>query len=122
MQALAGDGRGLVAAVWLDLSGSGTDLWGRVSRDGGATWADDLSIYQSPDGHICECCVPNVAISPTGEIAAMWRNWLGGSRDMWAAMSTDGGKTFPKPTKLGTGSWPLKGCPMDGSSIAFAPA
>ena len=36
LQALAGDGRGLVAAVWLDLRGSGTELWGRVSRDGSA--------------------------------------------------------------------------------------
>lgn len=37
LQALAGDGRGLVAAVWLDLRGKGTELWGRISRDGGAT-------------------------------------------------------------------------------------
>jgi hypothetical protein len=119
LQALAGDGRGLVAAVWLDLRGKGTELWGRFSHDGGATWAADASIYQSPDGHICECCVPSVVIGAKGEIAAMWRNWLGGSRDMWAAISTDGGKTFPKPQKLGTGSWPLNGCPMDGGGMTF---
>ena len=118
LQSLAGDGRGLVAAVWLDLRGKGTELWGRVSRDGGATWAGDLSIYQSPDGHICECCVPNVAISPTGEIAAMWRNWLGGSRDLYTATSRDG-RTFSPAQKLGTGTWKLNGCPMDGGSIAF---
>ena len=118
LQSLAGDGRGLVAAVWLDLRGKGTELWGRVSRDGGATWAGDLSIYQSPDGHICECCVPNVAISPTGEIAAMWRNWLGGSRDLYTATSRDE-RTFSPAQKLGTGTWKLNGCPMDGGSIAF---
>ena len=119
LQALAGDGRGLVAAVWLDLRGKGTELWGRISRDGGATGASDLSIYQSPDGHICECCVPSVAISPTGEIAAMWRNWLGGSRDLYTATSRDG-RAFSPAQKLGTGTWKLNGCPMDGGGLDFA--
>ena len=121
LQALAGDGRGLVAAVWLDLRGKGTEPWCRISRDGGATWAEDVSIYQSPDGHICECCVPSVAISPTGEIAAMWRNWLGGSRDLTTATSRDG-RTFSPAQKLGTGTWKINACPMDGGSIAFTPA
>ena len=121
LHALAGDGSGLVAAVWLDLRGKGTEPWGRVSRDGGATWGDEVSIYQSPDGHICECCVPNVAISPTGEIAAMWRNWLGGSRDLYLATSRDG-RTFSLAQKLGTGTWKLNGCPMDGGSLAFTRA
>ncbi len=120
LQALAGDGRGLVAAVWLDLRGKGTELWGRISRDGGATWADDLSIYQSPDGHICECCAPNVAVSSTGEISVMWRNWLAGSRDLYMATSRDG-HTFSPAQKLGTGTWKLNGCPMDGGSIATSP-
>jgi hypothetical protein len=31
---------------------------------------------------------------------------------MWEAVSTDGGKTFPRPQKLGTWSWPLKGALM----------
>ena len=121
LQALAGDGRGLTAAVWLDLRGRGMELWGRVSRDGGATWGADASIYTSPDGHICECCAPNVAISPTGEIAVMWRNWLGGSRDLYLATSRDGHTFFPAQ-KLGTGTWKLNGCPMDGGGLAFGPA
>lgn len=119
MHGMAGDGRGLVALTWLDLRGGGMELWNRVSRDGGRTWEAEARVYGSPDGHICECCHPSVAIGPKGEIAAMWRNWLGGSRDMWAAISTDGGKTFPQPQKLGTGSWPLKGCPMDGGALTF---
>ena len=122
MHSIAGDGRGLVAAVWLDLRGGGMEIRSRVSRDGGATWGEDTSVYQSPDGHVCECCVPTVAISPAGEIAAMWRNWLGGSRDLYLAISRDAGRTFTAAQKLGTGTWKLDGCPMDGGSIAFSPA
>ena len=121
LQSLAGDGRGLVAAVWLDMRNKGMEPWCRISRDSGATWADEVSIYQSPDSHICECCVPTVAISPTGEIAALWRNWLGGSRDMYLATSRDG-RTFSPAQKLGTGTWKLSGCPMDGGSLACTPA
>ena len=120
LQSLAGDGRGLVAAVWLDLRTKGTEPWGRVSRDGGATWADEVSIYQSPDGHICECCAPAVAISPTGEIAALWRNWLGGARDLYLSTSRDG-RAFSPAQKLGAGTWKLHGCPMDGGGLAFTP-
>jgi len=121
LHALAGDGRGLAAVVWLDLRGEGKGLWGRVSHDGGATWEAESSIYESPDGHICECCVPNVAISPNGEIAAMWRNWLRGSRDFYMTASRDG-RGFSPATKLGVGTWKLNGCPMDGGYLTFSSA
>lgn len=121
LQALAGNGRGLVGAVWLDHRGAGMEVRGRFSRDGGLTWGEDTAVYQSPDGHVCECCVPNVAVGARGEVAVMWRNWLGGSRDLWLAASTDGGRTFGAAQKLGTGTWKLQGCPMDGGSLAFSP-
>ncbi len=120
LQALAGDGRGLVVAVWLDLRTGGMEPWFRLSRDGGATWAPEASIHASPDGHVCECCAPNVAISSKGEIAATWRNWVGGSRDIYLATSRDG-LAFSPAQKLGTGTWKLDGCPMDGGGLAFSP-
>jgi hypothetical protein len=120
LHAMAGNGLGLVAVTWLDLRDKGTELWSRVSRDGGATWGIERRVYASPDGHICECCHPSLAIGPKGEIAALWRNWIGGSRDMWLAVSHDGGKTFADARKLGSGTWKLKGCPMDGGAVAFA--
>jgi hypothetical protein len=55
----------------------------------------------------------------SGRLAVMWRNWLGGSRDMYAALSSDGGRTFTPGQKLGAGTWKLNGCPMDGGAIAF---
>ena len=51
-----------------------------------------------------------------GELVVMWRNWLGGARDMYWAISRDG-SSFGPATKLGSGSWPLNACPMDGGAI-----
>ncbi len=119
LHAMAGDGRGLAVLTWLDLRSGGTELWSAVSRDGGVSWGGNTRAYRSPDGHICECCHPSAAISPRGEIAVMWRNWLGGSRDMYVAMSGDGGGSFGAAQKLGSGTWKLDGCPMDGGALAF---
>lgn len=49
----------------------------------------------------------------------MWRNWLDGSRDMYLARS-HGGAAFGPAEKLGTGTWKLKGCPMDGGGVAIS--
>ena len=49
----------------------------------------------------------------------MWRNALGGSRDMYLATSRDG-VTFPTPQKLGNGTWKLNACPMDGGGLAVS--
>ncbi len=119
LQALAGDGRGLVAAVWLDAR-RGKEVWGRISLDGGVSWGDDASIYQPPEGRVCECCAPSVAISPTGEIAALWRNSLDGSRDLYMATSRDA-RSFSAAQKIGSGTWRLNACPMDGGNLTFAP-
>ncbi|MDB6112771.1 MAG: hypothetical protein JWR69_4521 [Pedosphaera sp.] len=119
LHAMAGDGNGIVYTVWLDLRNKGTQLWGARSDDRGRTWARDVMIYQSPDGHICECCHPSVQVCSDGAVRVMWPNWLGGSRDMYTASSTDGGKTFGTAEKLGGGTWPLGGCPMDGGSLSW---
>lgn len=119
LHAMAGDGKGNAFVTWLDLRNDGTELWRATSADGGATWGANALVYKSPDGHICECCHPSAAMDAQGRAAVMWRNWLGGSRDMYAALSTDGGKTFGAAQKLGSGTWKLNGCPMDGGALAL---
>jgi hypothetical protein len=120
LHALAADGRGRLFAAWLDhRGGHGTKLYGSQSSDGGETWSKNVLIYESPDGTICECCHPSLAIESNGEILAMWRNWLDGSRDMYLARSRDA-VHFSKPEKLGNGTWKLNACPMDGGGIAIA--
>ena len=106
-----------VFAAWLDARARGTRLYGAASDDGGATWTANRLIYASPSGSICECCDPSVAIDDRGNISVMFRNQAGGNRDMYLARSTDGGKSFPQAQKLGTQSWKLDACPMDGGDL-----
>jgi hypothetical protein len=120
LHSLAADSNGALFAAWLDKRGGhGAKLYGARSSDGGLTWSKNVMIYQSPEGTICECCHPSVAIDASGHILIMWRNWLAGARDMYLARSRDG-VTFSKPEKLGTGAWQLNACPMDGGGIAIA--
>ncbi|MGV3773427.1 MAG: sialidase family protein [Verrucomicrobiales bacterium] len=118
MHGLANDGKSGLFAVWLDLRNKKTELWGARSTDGGKTWEENTRIYKSPDETICECCHPSAAFTSTGEIIVMWRNWLNGSRDIYQTSCKDGGRTFSEARKVGTGTWPLKGCPMDGGDVA----
>jgi len=116
--AAAGD---TVAVAWLDLRAPGTRIYAAVSRDGGATWSEDRLAYQSPSGTVCQCCHPSVAVSAKGEIAVMFRNSLEGARDLHVTGSRDGGRTFEPAVKLGSGTWKLEACPMDGGGLAIDP-
>ena len=108
-----------VAVAWLDLRNGGTELWGALSKNGGVSWEPDARIYQSPDGSICQCCAPSLTFGTRRELAAMWRNSIGGARDLYTTISRDGGQTFGAAEKLGRGTWKLNACPMDGGGITF---
>jgi hypothetical protein len=47
----------------------------------------------------------------------MFRNWIDGSRDFYLTKFTNNSQRFPQPQIPGTGTWKLKGCPMDGGGI-----
>lgn len=118
LQALAANPSGLVVIAWLDLRTAGTRIFAAVSRDHGATWAPDVLAYASPAGSVCECCHPSIAIDRDGGIAVMFRNHVSGNRDMYVVRATTDGR-FASATKMGTGSWFLNACPMDGGGVAF---
>ena len=118
LHAMAAGPSGELCCVWLDLRQKGTKIFASTSTDGGAAWSRNRLVYESPEGFVCECCHPSVAFDPQGGLYVMWRNALGGNRDLYACSSTDGGQTFGPASKLGAGAWPLKACPMDGGAIA----
>ncbi len=121
LHAMAPGPKGAVCCVWLDLRSKGTEIMSATSNDGGASWQANQVVYRSPDGSVCECCHPSVAYGPDGQLHVMWRNSLGGNRDMYVASSKDAGKTFSKASKLGSVTWELDACPMDGGWIAVSP-
>lgn len=120
LHTLASDGKGRVFAAWLDLRNEGTRLYGAWSDDQGATWSANSNLYESADGTICQCCSPTAAFAGNGGLDVMFRNALGGARDLYLLSSTPNKRSFGKAQKLGQGTWILNACPMDGGGIAHA--
>jgi hypothetical protein len=120
LHTLAADAQGNLFAAWLDLRHTGTRLFGAWSKDSGASWGANVQIYESPDGTICQCCHPFAAFAESGALEVMWRNSLGGARDLYLLRSGQGERSFSKPEKLGNGTWMLNACPMDGGGLAHA--
>jgi hypothetical protein len=116
---LAADTADTFHAVWLDYRESRqTHIYFATLESGSAVAPTNRKIYASRDGHVCECCRPSIATSGN-TVAVMFRNWLDGNRDMYAITSTDRGKTFGDARKLGSGTWKLDACPMDGGALVL---
>ena len=118
LHAMAATPDGLVMLTWLDLRATGTRLYGAVSRDHGATWTPDTLVYASPDQTICQCCHPSVAADGAAGLAVMFRNHIGGARDLYVTRSSDG-HSFTPAEKQGQGTWKLNACPMDGGGLVL---
>jgi hypothetical protein len=121
LHAVAAAPDGTVLAVWLDhRNGNGQALEGARLEPGATTWTANQLVYASPDGKICDCCHPFVTTDAAGNFFTAWRNAIAGARDLYLAVSRDGGRTFGEGRKLGKGTWKIDGCPMDGPWVAAA--
>ncbi len=120
LHAMASGADGSIWCVWLDLRDKKSEIYAAVSKDDGATWKVNQCVYRSPDGSVCECCHPSVIVNGSS-VHVMFRNSIGGNRDMYVTSSTDGGKSFSGARKLGAGNWQLDACPMDGGMVAVSP-
>lgn len=117
LMGIAADKKDNFYAVWLDTrTGNKNQIYFSSSSDNASHWSKNTLVYQSPDGHVCECCKPGISAQGS-EVAIMFRNWVNGSRDLYLLQSTDKGKSFKGAQKLGMGTWKLNGCPMDGGGI-----
>ncbi|MEK6482529.1 hypothetical protein WJR50_33660 [Catalinimonas sp. 4WD22] len=116
LMSVAADDQDHFFAAWLDIRNDEKNKIMVASSKGGEQWSKNVIAYQSPDGTVCECCKPNITVKDQ-QVYVMFRNWLNGSRDMYLMTSDSEKLSFNAPQKLGDGSWPLKGCPMDGGGI-----
>lgn len=104
-------------ATWLDIRGDRHNkIAGARSIDNGKSWQPNQILYASPDGVVCPCCKPSVAMQGN-QVYVMFRNWLNGARDMYVLHSTNGGQSFGQAHRLGVGTWKLDACPMDGGGL-----
>lgn len=109
-------------AVWLDVrTGKHNQIYFSSIAGNATGWSKNEMVYQSPDGHVCECCKPSISAEGPA-VGIMFRNWLNGSRDLYLLQSSNKGKSFMPAQKLGIGTWKLNGCPMDGGGLAIDPS
>ncbi len=108
-----------VWAVWLDTRQKKSQIDISRSVNGGTGWSANSVFYAPPTGSVCECCQPQIATDGKSAVAVMWRNHVGEARDMWVRVSSNSGAAFNAPSKLGSGTWNLNACPMDGGGVAI---
>lgn len=116
LMGLAADEQNNFYAVWLDLRNDRKNKIGFSSMTGDGAWSKNKIVYKSPDGSVCQCCKPSVAVREKN-VSLMFRNWLNGSRDLYVMVSSNRGSQFGNAAKLGNGTWKLNACPMDGGGI-----
>jgi hypothetical protein len=117
LHAMTSGDDGALWCVWLDLREKGTVLYASKSMDHGETWSNNILVYRSPDGSICECCHPSI-IASDNTVQVLFRNSLKGDRDMYLVTSLDQGTSFGEARRLGRTNWHLNACPMDGGMLA----
>ncbi|WP_457290025.1 hypothetical protein [Pedobacter sp. UYP24] len=106
-------------AVWLDVrTNKMNNIYFSSLLAKSTKWSKNKLVYQSPEGHTCECCRPNISVK-NDKLVITFRNWLAGSRDIYYTSSTDNGKTFAPSVKAGMGTWKINACPMDGGGVSI---
>jgi len=66
LHAMASGPDGAVWCVWLDLRHKKSEIYAARSLDSGKTWEKNIRVYRSPDGSVCECCHPSIALGGNG--------------------------------------------------------
>ncbi len=118
--ALAVEGRGRVAVVWLDArSRSGktvnkspqTDvgLYAAVSEDGGENFGKNRRVAD----HSCQCCRTGLTWTSAGPIA-FWRHVFGRNIRDFAIADLNGGPVL----RVTDDEWEIDGCPHHGGGMA----
>lgn len=112
---------GILMIAWLgrlpgEETAPGTSLLvSATSKDRGKTFSAPTVIARD----VCPCCRPTVTAGEKGEGFVVWRQVVGEVRDMVAAKTADGGKTWSSPVPVSNDGWKIPGCPHSGAAVAL---
>lgn len=109
---IAADAAGTFHLVWLDSRDGKQGLRYAHSKDGGKSWARNITLKSET----CECCWNTLALGGDGSVYTLYRDKL--PRDMSLIASTDGGARWSDPAKVGRFNWDFTGCPHVGGGLA----
>jgi hypothetical protein len=83
------------------------------STDGGMTFSLPVTVNAVAGNDVCDCCPGYLAVDGNRQVAA-WRTNNNNMRDIWFAVSNDGGATFPSGADIDPTNWVLTSCPSVG--------
>ena len=109
---IVADEAGDLYAFWLDSRDGAQGLRAAVSRDGGGSWAPNVSV----DAATCECCWNTALPVGPGRVLVLYRDK--DPRDMGLAVTADGGRAWARRATVGTFNWDFDGCPHVGGGLA----
>ncbi|MFT5725310.1 MAG: hypothetical protein ACI9JN_002434, partial [Bacteroidia bacterium] len=84
-----------------------------ASTDGGRSFGQTVNASKNAPGEACDCC-PGFIMADNQRITVLFRNNDDDLRDIWATISTDGGKTFSLSADIDKNNWMIGGCPSTG--------
>lgn len=83
------------------------------STDGGQTFQVPVNVSALSGSDVCDCCPGYIEIEGNNQVASFRRN-NNNMRDMWAAVSTNSGVTFPTVMDVDNTNWMINACPSSG--------
>ncbi|MFT5512762.1 MAG: hypothetical protein ACI8SE_001160 [Bacteroidia bacterium] len=84
-----------------------------ASSDGGKSFGNTVNASGKAPGEACDCC-PGFIMADQKRITILFRNNDNDLRDIWASISTDGGKTFELAKDIDNNNWMIGACPSTG--------
>jgi hypothetical protein len=89
------------------------------STDGGMSFMNEVNANMMAPGEPCECCPPSIVLKDS-LVFLMYRNNINNFRNIYVAVSTDFGATFPNVVQIDNTNWFINGCPSTGPEGVIA--
>jgi hypothetical protein len=121
------------ALHWLAVSANGDVFVAWLDRrQRGTSPGQDLAFVKITDqgkkigknsvipGPLCECCAPGLSADAKGNPMVVYREGGKANRSIFLGMSTNGGASFSKVSRLNQEGTKIDACPMDAPAVAVS--